>query len=202
MPINDIISLSLVQSMDGDVIENQFFYVVEADDDGGNNEDKLAIQFEVDVLPAWQACVTDDLSMDCIGTQVVGPTAKTAFRDRFINVLGSAVGDALPLVATALLQKFDPAVTGRGKKGHTYISGVSESGVDKGRIDSPLEGNLILLGAALVAKLLTPANGIYRAVWAVAGVPLITQTVDWVRTVALPRISHQSSRKTPIRKVS
>ena len=204
MAAGDIQQVKFVQSMDGDVIENQFFYKVDTDDGSGANEDPLALQFEIDVIPAWQPCVTADLSMDCLGTQRVFPIAnKTAFRDLFITALGTAVGEAMPLVVTALIQKFEQDTSGRGKKGHTYISGIPEDQSVKGRIGSVLQSNLIALASKLTQNLITPGGGIYNPVWAIISplVPhIITGFVDWTRSVVLPRVSHQSKRKTPIRK--
>jgi len=138
MAAGDIISVQFDQSIDGDTIQNIFYYVVDTDDGVKDNEDAVAEQFELDVIPDWQSVVTGDLSMDCLGTQKVFPEPKTAFRERFLSAVGTAAGQALPIVVAALLQKFEPSTSGRGKKGHTYISGVSENAVEKGRIDSGL----------------------------------------------------------------
>jgi len=205
MAVGDIIQVQFDQSMDGDNIQNQFYYRVEADDDSGENEDPVALQFEVDVVPTWQPVVTPDLSMDCIGTQKVFPDPKTAFREKFITAVGTATGEAVPLVVAALLQKFEQNTSGRGKKGHTYISGISENDVAKGRINNALETGLIALASKLTQNLLSPANGIYNPVWAIISplVPhIITGVVDWTKSVVLPRVSHQGKRKTPIRKIS
>jgi len=205
MAIGDIIQVQFDQSIFGDNIQNQFYYEVVEDDISQDNEDAVAEQFEVDVLPSWQPCVTDELSMDCLGTQKVFPTPKTAFRERFLTLVGTAVGEAVPIVATALLQKFDPSVSGRGKKGHTSISGISEADTEKGRIDSSLNLLLNALAVKLVGNLVTPNSGIYKPVWAVFSVVapiVITGAVDWVRTVVLPRLSHIGTRKTPIRKLA
>ena len=205
MAVGDIIQVEFDQSIDGDNIQNQFYYRVEADDDSGQNEDPVAQAFEIDVIPVWQPVVTAGLSMDCIGTQKVFPEPKTAFRERFLTALGTAVGEASPIVVAALLQKFEQDTSGRGKKGHTYISGISEEEVSKGRVSSVLQGALLALASKLTQNLLSPANGIYNPVWAIvaAAAPhVITGVVDWTRSVVLPRVSHQSKRKTPIRKFS
>jgi len=203
MAVGDIIQVQFDQSMDGDTLQNQFYYRVEQDDDSGENEDPVALQFEIDVVPDWQPCVTADLSMDCLGTQKVFPEPKTAFRERFITAVGTAAGEALPLVVTALLQKFDQNTSGRGKKGHSYISGISETDVEKGRLDTTLQASLIALASKLTVNLLSPNNGVYNPVWAIIA-PLapriITGFVDWTKSVVLPRVSHQSNRKTPVRK--
>jgi len=202
MAVNDVLRLNLDQSIDGDQIQNVFYYRVETDDGSGENADPLALQFEIDVIPDWQPVVTGDLSFDCIGTQKVFPDPKRAFRERFITALGTAAGQALPIVATALLQKFDSAVSGRGKKGHTFISGISENEVEKGNITSVLAGLLGPLATALTANLVTPGGGIYNPVWAIiSGAPAaITGVVDWTKSVILPRIAHIGTRKTPVRK--
>jgi len=202
MAVNDVLKLNLDQSIDGDQIQNDFYYRVETDDGSGENEDPLALQFEIDVIPDWQPVVTADLSFDCIGTQKVFPGAKRAFRERFITALGTAVGQALPIVATALIQKFDPAVSGTGKKGHTFISGISEDEVEKGNLTSVLAGIAAPLLTALTSNLVTPGGGIYNPVWAViTGSPAaITSVVDWTKSILLPRIAHIGTRKTPVRK--
>jgi len=204
MAIGDIIQVDFDQSIDGDNIRNKFYYKVEADDTSKDNEDAVASEFEAAVLPKWQPVVTADLSMDCLGTQKVFPAPKTAFRELFLTLLGTAVGEALPIVATALLQKFDPAVSGRGKKGHTYISGVSADEVVDGRIKSALNGTLFSLANELSKNLTTINDGIYKPVWATfsAIAPIVVNgSVDWLRSVVMPRLAHIGSRKTPIRKL-
>jgi len=205
MAAGDILLCQFDQSIDGDNVQNVFYYVVDTDDSSKDNEDALAEQFEIDVIPTWQTVVTPDLSLDCLGTQKVFPQPKTAFRERFLTALGTAAGEALPIVVSALLQKFEPSTSGRGKKGHTYISGISEGNVAKGRIDSPLNLLLANLAVKLTADLFTPNAGVYKPAWAVfsAVAPkVITGFVDWTRSVVLPRVSHQAKRKTPIRKTS
>jgi len=205
MAVGDLIKLNFVQSIFGDVIENNFYYKVEADDISNDNEDALADQFNTDVVPVWQPVVTADLSMDCIGTQKVLPTPLTAFRDKFINAVGTATGEALPIVVTALLQKFLPSLSGQGKKGHTFISGISEAQTAKGRILSSLQTSLIALAAKLNQTLTTPSSGEYNPVWATfSATPprRVDGSVDWTKTVVLPRLSHISTRKTPIRKIA
>jgi len=203
--IGDIICLQFDQSIQSDVIHNTFYYKVEADSTTIDNEDAVADEFLAAVIPKWQPCVTADLSMDCLGTQKVFPTPLTAFREKFIDTLGTAVGTALPIVATALLQKFDPATSGKGKKGHSYISGVSEDDAEAGRISQSLVNKLVTLGLELTKNLTTVNDGIYSPVWATfsAIAPIVVDgSVDWIKTVVMPRLAHIGSRKTPIRKVA
>jgi len=205
MAAGDIILVQLDQSIDSDNIQNILWYEVVSDDTSKDNEDALAEQFEIDVIPLWQPCVTADLSLDCIGTQKVFPAPKTAFRELFLSALGTATGQAIPIVAAALLQKFDPAVSGRGKKGHTYISGVSESESNKGRITNALTALLFTLANKLTDNLITVNGGEYKPVWAtfskIAPI-LVDGAVDWIRSVVMPRIAHIGTRKTPIRKTT
>ena len=205
MAAGDIILRQLDQSIFGDLIQNILWYEVVTDDTVKDNEDALAEQFEIDVIPKWQPCVTDELSLDCIGTQKVFPTPKTAFRELFLTAVGTAVGKAVPIVATALLQKFDPATSGTGKKGHMSISGISESDTDEGRIDASLNGLLFTLAAQLTANLITVNSGEYKPVWATFSkiAPIVVNgAVDWIKSVVMPRLSHIGSRKTPIRKLA
>ena len=205
MASGDIILVQLDQSIDSDNIQNIFYYEVVTDDTSKDNEDALAEQFEIDVIPAWQPVVTDALSLDCVGTQKVFPAPKTAFRELFLQAVGTAVGQAIPIVAAALLQKFDPSVSGRGKKGHTYVSGVSETETNEGRINPSLQTTLFALAGALTSNLVTVNAGEYKPVWAtltkVAPI-LVDGAVDWVRSVVMPRLAHIGTRKTPIRKTS
>ena len=205
MAVNDLLQLQLDCSMDGDTIQNQFYYVVEEDDQTDDNEDALAAAFETDVIGTWQPVVTADLSLDCLGTQKVFPEPKTAFRERFLTAVGTAAGAAMPLVVAALLQKFDPSVSGQGKKGHTYIAGISEAQVEKGRINSGLSLALGNLAVKLTQQLVGPNLGKYNPAWAIFSIAapvVITGFVPWLRSVVLPRVSHQGKRKTPIRKLS
>lgn len=205
MAAGDILLAQLDQSIDSDNIQNIFWYEVDTDDTSKDNEDALAQQFEIDVIPAWQSAVTAQLSLDCIGTQKVFPGLKTAFRELFLQAVGTAAGQAIPIVAAALLQKFDPAVSGRGKKGHTYISGVSETEVNQGRITDALSSLLFNLAGTLTQNLLTVNSGVYKPVWATfakTGPRVVDGAVDWVRSVVMPRLAHQSKRKTPIRKTA
>jgi len=205
MAVGDILLVQFDQSIFGDNIQNILWYEVVSDDIVDGNEDALAEQFELDVIPSWQPCVTAELSMDCIGTQKVFPTPKTAFRERFLTAVGTAVGEAIPIVATALIQKFDPTLSGTGRKGHVSISGISESDTEAGRIDSSLNSLLTSLAIKLVGNLTTLNSGEYKPVWAtftkVAPI-LVNGAVDWVKSVVMPRLSHIGSRKTPTRKLA
>jgi len=205
MAAGDLFRLKLVQSIDSDVIQNDFYYVVDTDDGSGANEEPMATQFDVDVIPDWITAVTADLSMDCISTQKVFPGARRALFEKFITAVGTAAGEAVPIVATALVQKIDPALSGRGRKGHSFISGISEDQVKDGRINAALSSLLQTLLSSLTANLVTPGGGIYNPVWAtftkVAPI-VIDGFVDWTTGVVLPRLAHIGSRKTPIRKLS
>lgn len=206
MAAGDIISLQLDQSIFGDQILNTFYYEVVTDGpDPSKNEDDLAAQFEIDVIPLWEPCVVADLSFDCIGTQKVFPVAeKTAFRELFLTAVGSAVGESIPIVATALLQKFNPAVTGQGKKGHVNISGISEADTELGRIDGSLNGRLFALADKLTENLITVGLAEFAPGWATFTAPpvKVDGIVKWLRTVVLPRLAHIGTRKTPIRKLA
>lgn len=205
MATGDVIRLQFDQSIFGDQIQNDLWYKVVADDLTDDNEDAIAQAFEASVIPAWQPVVTSELSMDCLGTQKVFPLPKTAFRERFLTAVGTAVGESLPIVATALIQKFNPLISGQGRKGHMSISGVSEADSEAGRIDSSLNILMDALVTALTANLTGGNGGDYNPVWAtftkIAPV-VVDGSVDWLRSVVLPRLSHIGTRKTPIRKLA
>ena len=205
MAAGDIIRLQFDQSIFGDQVQNILWYEVVTDDGGVDNEDAIADAFNLAVIPAWQPCVTNQLSMDCLGTQKMFPVPLSAFREKFLLAVGTAVGTALPIVTNALLQKFNPIISGRGRKGHVNITGISEDDSDEGRINSALNILLETLVTALTANLLSPGGGDYKPVWATFTkvAPIVVDgAVDWVRSVVLPRLSHIGTRKTPIRKLA
>jgi len=205
MAAGDLFRLQAVQSMDADIIQNNFYYVVDTDDGGPSNEQPMLDAFDAQVIPSWLPAVTGDLSIDCLSAQKVFPGLKRALIEKFITAVGTAVGQALPLPIAALIQKIDPALSGRGRKGHAFISGISEDNSADGRINGAQSSLLQTLLTSLNVSLTTPGGGIYNPVWAtftkVAPI-VIDGFVDWTQGVVLPRLSHIGTRKTPIRKLA
>jgi len=201
MAVGDILQLNVNQDLFSDSVQNVLYYKVEVVPAAGAAETDLAGEFISFVLPTWQLAVDSFLKFQCIQTQKVFPAPVTASFDAFVNLIGLAPGFSIPGRNCALIQKFNPAVSGKGKKGRVYVSGFPEAGEFEGRLTVAQAALLNNLGTALIAKLTGLNSGEYQPVWATkqpAAPFAVTGSEEWTNFVLKPVLASQKRRVTPI----
>lgn len=207
MAVGDLIRLTVNQSLQSSIVQNVLYYKIDAEDSGGDDLASLALFFNGAIItPHWQALVPDEVAFDCLNLQKVFPTPEGAAQEFDTSVVGGKTGESSPAMNAMLIQKFNPAVGGVGKKGRVYIAGIRELDTRDGRVEA---GQFVTLGAlaiALQTKIeISPTGGEYSPVWAVRSptTPFaITGSVDNLTFKALPRLATQRRRRTPIRATS
>jgi len=201
MAVGDIFQLSVGQRLYDDLVQNVLYYETTVDPTAGPPEEDLVTAFIADVLPAWEAAVTTQVKFDCLQTQKVSPDPIRNSFDTFLTAVGDVVGFALPARNCALIQKFNPAVTGKGKKGRVYISGIDESEESEGRLRVAQAALLNTLGNLLIDVLVGPNSGEFQPVWVTreATAPFgITGKVLWTNFLVKPIMASQKRRVTPV----
>lgn len=203
MAAGDLLKLVVNQTMNSEIVQNVLYYEVISDDTSSSNEQAIADQFSLaPMLATWEPLVVDEISFDCISTQKVFPTPIGAVLDTNVGRAGQKTSEGLPATDAALLQKFNPAVGGKGKKGRMYIAGLPKLDENLGRIENVPFAAWKLLAAQMALNLTTPGGGDYKPAWAVRN-PLtpfeITGFVTDLVWNALPRIATQRRRRTPVR---
>jgi len=115
------------------------------------------------------------------------------------------VGDqgqpTLPARNCGLIQTFNPAVTGKGKKGRLYVSGISETQQEFGRLEGTEAAFLTTLANTLIDVLVGPNAGEFQPVWVTrnpADPTEITGKVVWTNFLVKPIMASQKRRVTPI----
>jgi len=201
MALGDILRLVVNSTLYSENVQNCLYYLVTADDEGPGNETAVAQQFFTTVIPFWQSAVVDAVEFTCIQTQKVFPAPNGSTFDRIESVTGNLTGQGLPATDSGLIRKFNPAVSGIGRKGRVYVAGMPEANTNLGRI-TVLQGDLLEeLAEELVKVLGSAANGLYQPVWAVRDTlpPFpIEGSVSWLNFTIMPRIATQRRRRTPI----
>lgn len=207
MAIGDIIRLDINQSLQSATVQNVLYYKILVEDSSGDDVNACSNQFSADVInQPWQDTVSPELSFDCITAQKVFPLPIEAVQEKNVSLLGLNAGESLPAMSAALIQKFNPAVGGVGKKGRVYIAGIIEDQTSLGRINPDLKSLLDALATNMEANLMVGGTGgEYEPVWVIRNpaAPFeITGFVDNLTFRALPRVATQRRRRTPIRAVS
>ncbi len=199
--IDDLLQLTVGQRLFDDTVQNVLFYKEKVSPNAGPAEEDLVTAFISDVIPAWKLAVSFDLKFECIQVQKVFPLPVRNSFDTFLTGEGAQGGDTLPARNCALIQKFNPAVTGKGKKGRVYISGINEVQATEGRLRST-EGVLLTTLANLMVDLLTgPNSGEFEPIWVTRGpgdLTPITGDVLWTNSLVKPIMASQKRRVTPI----
>jgi len=201
MAVGDIIQLNVNQRLYADTVQNVLYYKINTDPGAGVPEIDLAGIFISQVLAFWEQAVTKEVRFECVQTQHVFPLPVTASFDQFTTLVGDLTGFALPARNAALIQKFNPAVTGKGKKGRVYIAGIDEAEESEGRLRVAAAGRLNTLGGQLTSQLTGAGGGIYDPVWATrqpAAPFAVTGSVDWTNFLLKPIMASQKRRVTPI----
>lgn len=203
MAAGDLIKLVVNQTMNSEVVQNVLYYEVISDDTSTSNEQAVADEFDNSpMLSTWEPLVVDEISFDCLSTQKVFPTPIGAVLDTNIGRAGQKTSEGLPATDAALLQKFNPAVGGKGKKGRMYIAGLPKLDENLGRIENVPFAAWKLLAAQMALNLTSPGGGDYKPAWAIRNpaTPFeITGFVTDLTWVMLPRIATQRRRRTPVR---
>ncbi len=203
MAADDLLKLVVNQTMNSEVVQNVLYYLVVSDDTSTTNEQAIADQFSLSpLLGVWEPLVVDEISFDCISTQKVFPTPIGAVLDTNVGRAGQKTSEGLPATDAVLLQKFNPATGGKGKKGRVYIAGLPKLDENLGRLEAVPFAAFKLLAAQLALNLTTPGGGDYKPAWAVRSptTPFaITGSVTDLTWIALPRIATQRRRRTPVR---
>jgi len=204
MAVGDIIRITVNQTLQASVVQNVLYYKIEIEDSSGDDVQAVGNQFKLDVISMiWQDVVTAALSFDCLSLQKVFPDPIGAVQELGLAVLGLNTGESLPAMDAALIQKFNPAQGGVGKKGRVYIAGIAEEETAEGRIQPLLVATLDQLAAALEANLMVNVTGgEYEPVWVTRSTSApfqITGFVENLTFATLPRVATQRRRRTPIR---
>jgi len=201
MAVGDLYQVSIGQRLYNDVVQNVLYYRVTTDTLVGPPEDDLGTVFISDVLPPWEASVTQDVKFDCLQIQKVSPAPLRNSFDTFLTAVGDVVGQALPARNCALIQKFNPAVTGKGKKGRVYISGIDETEESEGRLRVAAAALLTTFANKLITTLTGANSGVFEPVWVTrsATAPFgVTGFVAWTNFLVLPIMASQKRRVTPV----
>ncbi len=207
MAVGDLIRVTVNQTLQSSTVQNVLYYKIEIEDNSGDDVNALALQFIADVInPVWLNVVSEELSFDCISVQKVFPLPIGAVQEFNVSLAGLNIGESLPAMSSALIQKFNPTQGGVGKKGRVYLAGIREDDTSLGRTSVALAALLVLLANQFSGNLeVTPGGGEYEPVWAVRSstTPFaITGFVEDLQWQALPRIATQRRRRTPIRSTS
>jgi len=201
MAVGDILQVTVGQRLYNDVVQNVLYYRTTTVPAAADEEEDLASAFIAGVLPEWEAAVTDELKFDCLQVQKVSPDPIRNSFDTFLSGIGDVVGSSLPGRNCALIQKSNPAVTGKGKKGRVYISGIDETEESEGRLRAAQRTLLNTLGTALIDDQNGPAAGVYEPVWVTRSstAPFgITGFVLWTNFLVKPIMASQKRRVTPV----
>jgi len=201
MAVGDIYQVSVGQRLFNDLVQNVLYYETVVDPGAGPAEEDLVTAFIGDVLPTWLLAVTFDVKFQCIQVQKVSPEPIRNSFDTFLTSVGAQGDPTLPGRNCGLIQKFNPAVTGKGKKGRLYISGIAEVKQEFGRLEGAQETLLTNLGIKLIASLTGPNSGEFQPVWVTrsATAPFgITGKVLWTNFLVKPIMASQKRRVTPV----
>jgi len=201
MAVGDILQLTIGQRLFEDVVQNVLYYRTDVEPGSTEEEADLVAGFLASVIPSWQASVVDQVEFDCIQSQKVSPDPVRNSFDSFLNLTGDGTGTSLPSRNCALIQKFNPAVSGKGKKGRVYISGIDELEEKQGRLTVALKVLLDTLGQELIDEVVGPDSGIYKPVWVTrnpADPSEITGFVSWTNFLVKPIMASQKRRVTPV----
>lgn len=209
MAVGDIIRITVNQTLQSAIVQNVLYYKVEVEDSSGDDVNACANQFTADVInQPWRDTVSPELVFNCLSVQKVFPLPIDSNRDIDVSLPGLNAGESLPAMSAALIQKFNPATGGVGKKGRVYIAGIIEAQTSLGRINPDLKSLLDALATNMQANLqVGGTGGEYEPVWVIRKPDApdkgsITGFVEDLTFEALPRIATQRRRRTPIRSVS
>ncbi len=202
MAIGDLIRVTVNQDLQSSQIQNVLYYEVLEDNTSVGNEVALGTIFASNVIASqWAPIVVPAVQFTCLQVQKVFPLPIGAVRDIQVALPGTKIGESLPAMDSALIQKFNPAVGGKGKKGRVYIAGFPESDQEFGRIKATAFVELGDLAQGLQLVLETTPDGDFRPAWAVKSTTSpfpIVSFVEATNFVALPRFATQRRRRTPI----
>jgi len=209
MAVGDIIRVTVNQNLQSSVVQNVLYYKIESETATGDDLLEISEQFISQIItPAWKVMVSPELTFECLDIQKVFPLPIGAVRDFDVSAAGTNAGESLPAMNSALIQKFNPAVGGVGKKGRIYCAGILESQTSLGRANTDLFAAMEILATALKGDLEGgTGSGDYEPVWVIRKPDApnkgsITGFVEDLIFEALPRIATQRRRRTPIRAVS
>jgi len=201
MAAGDLLRVNVNQSLQSSIVQNVLYYTVESDDPGGN-EQALFTELAADVLTPWSTAVTEDLSIDCVEIQKEFPAPLAVAQEFNVGFAGLRALQSLPAMDSGLIQKFNPTVTGVGKKGRVYIAGMAEDDQELGRFTVAGAVFLAIIQSALEVLLTSAGGGQYKPAWAVRdpNAPFsITGFVTDLVFKALPRFATIRNRRTPVR---
>jgi len=206
MAAGDLLKLIVNQTMNSEKVQNVLYYEVKSDDTVEGNEKGLASEFISGVIPVtWVPFISQELSFDCVSVQKVFPLPVGAIQDFNVALQGGSVKEGLPATDAVLIQKFNPTVGGKGKKGRVYIAGLPKDDEDLGRITSVVLGAVQALADSLQSSQVTSGGGDYEPAWAIRA-PVspfgISGFINGLIFDVLPRIATQRRRRTPVRATS
>lgn len=207
MPVGDITRVTVNQTLQASTVQNVLYYKTEIEDSGGGDIAPIAERFIAQVIvPAWQDVPSNELIFECLDVQKVFPLPVGAVRDFPVALPGLNAGESLPAMNAALIQKFNPAVGGVGKKGRMYVAGILESQTSLGRLNGDLFSLMQILASTISGNLSGGGGGgEYEPVWVTREKTspfAITGFVEDLIFEAQPRVATQRRRRTPIRAVS
>lgn len=204
MPVGDITRVTVNQDLQSSVVQNVLYYKTEIEASTGDDIAEIAVQFKAQVLdPFWTNCVSNEVTLECNSIQKVFPLPIGATRDFPVTLSGQKVGESLPAMSAGLIQKFNPAIGGVGKKGRVYLAGIRETDSQLGRVTQAQFDLMEILATQLKGNLSGgPASGEYEPVWVVRNPAAPFEITGFVEDLVfepLPRIATQRRRRTPIR---
>jgi len=207
MPVGDITRVTVNQDLQSSIVQNVLYYKTEIEDSSGDDITTIAERFKALVLePFWQNVVSNEVTFECNAVQKVFPLPIGAVRDFNTTLSGLNVGESLPAMNAALIQKSNPDLGGVGKKGRVYIAGILENDSQLGRVSNALFQKLEILATQLQGNLSGGSGaGEYDPVWVTRDntAPFaINGFVKDLVFLALPRVATQRRRRTPIRATS
>lgn len=127
MPQGDIYQLTYVQSVNNTRITNVFFYIQTSPDGAGDDmRQSLALAFEQNVASQYSANLAGGWEGLCYEIKRFGITGQQFWRQLSGTQPGQKAGDTINAASVALISTHR-AQGGRGKVGHTYITGWPEN---------------------------------------------------------------------------
>jgi len=201
MAVGDILKIVVNQTIFSDSVQNVLYYEEITSPTVIPAEEDIEEAFRTNVLPDWTNAVTQDVLFTCLAVQKVFPDPERANLDFPITFVGTLSGKTLPARNCVLIRKINLDVTGVGKKGRVYVSGVQDPDVDKGRLVTVAVPRWTTLQQALLNTITGAAGGVYNTVWVTrnAAPPReITGFVDWKVAQLVSILASQKRRVTPV----
>lgn len=159
MPQGDIYKLVFVQSVNNTRITNVFYYEQTQPDGAADDQrDALASAFETNVAQNYSDQLAAGWSGLCYEISKVGVTGQQFFRVLSGVPDGQQPGHTINAAATALIS-LHRAEGGKGKVGHTYITGWPEDYEHRNNLTQDGLTAIDIIGDSLVGEITAMGTG-------------------------------------------